>query len=36
VIAHRLSTVRDCDRIYRLEAGRVMASGHFDEVVDEE
>lgn len=36
VIAHRLSTVRDCDRVYRLEAGRVTASGHFDEVVDEE
>lgn len=32
-IAHRLSTVRNCDRIYRLSAGRIETSGNFDEVV---
>lgn len=33
MIAHRLSTVRNCDTIYRLAHGRVEASGSFDEVV---
>lgn len=32
VVAHRLSTVRDVDRIVYLEDGRVMASGTFEEV----
>lgn len=33
MIAHRLSTVRDCDRIFLLRDGRVAASGRFDELV---
>lgn len=33
VIAHRLSTVRNCDVIYRLDKGQIVASGSFDEVV---
>ena len=33
VIAHRLSTVRDCDRIIRLVDGKLMASGSYQEVV---
>ncbi|WP_432537895.1 ABC transporter ATP-binding protein [Kineococcus arenarius] len=33
VVAHRLSTVRDCDAVVVLEAGRVRAVGTFDEVV---
>ena len=33
VIAHRLSTVRECDCIYYLDKGRVVASGRFDELV---
>lgn len=32
VIAHRLSTVRSCDRIIYLEAGRVVGIGPFDEL----
>jgi ATP-binding cassette, subfamily B, bacterial PglK len=32
LIAHRLSTVRKCDRIYLLENGEVKASGSYDEL----
>jgi NHLM bacteriocin system ABC transporter ATP-binding protein len=32
VIAHRLSTVRSADRIYVVEAGRVVEEGAFDEL----
>lgn len=32
VVAHRLSTVRHCDRLIFMESGRVTASGTFDEV----
>lgn len=34
-IAHRLSTLADCDVIYRLEKGRVVASGTLDQVAPE-
>jgi ATP-binding cassette, subfamily B, bacterial PglK len=33
VIAHRLSTVQECDRIYLLEHGRVVAAGSFAELL---
>lgn len=33
VIAHRLSTVREADKIWVLEAGRVAESGTHDELV---
>ena len=33
LIAHRLSTVRECDVIHLMERGRVVASGTFDELV---
>ena len=33
VIAHRLSTVRDADKIWVLEAGQVTESGTHDELV---
>ncbi|MEQ8969610.1 MAG: ABC transporter ATP-binding protein [Coleofasciculus sp. C1-SOL-03] len=33
VIAHRLSTVENCDRVYMLEKGRVVKSGSYQEVV---
>lgn len=32
VVAHRLSTVRDCDQIAFMSDGQVVASGTFDEV----
>jgi len=32
IVAHRLSTVANCDMLYRLEKGRVVRSGSFDEV----
>jgi len=34
MIAHRLSTVRDCDRIFLLKDGRVEASGTFTELTN--
>ena len=34
MIAHRLSTVRDCDAIFMLEQGRVKAQGTYDELVE--
>jgi ABC-type multidrug transport system fused ATPase/permease subunit len=33
IIAHRLTTVANCDLLYRLENGRVVQSGSFAEVV---
>jgi ATP-binding cassette subfamily B protein len=33
VIAHRLSTIAFCDTVYRLEAGRIVQSGSYAEVV---
>jgi ABC-type multidrug transport system fused ATPase/permease subunit len=34
MIAHRLSTVRDCDAIFVLEQGRCVAAGTYDELID--
>lgn len=33
LIAHRLSTVRQCDQIYLLERGTVAANGTFEELI---
>lgn len=32
IIAHRLSTIEHCDRVYRLESGRISASGSLSQV----
>ena len=34
VIAHRLTTVEHCDRIYRMEEGHIVEQGSYDEVVN--
>ncbi len=33
LIAHRLSTVQDCDCIYLLEQGRIVAEGTYDDLM---
>ena len=33
VIAHRVSTLQHCDRIYRLSEGRIVESGTYQEVI---
>lgn len=33
IIAHRLSTVEHCDRVYALEKGRIVRAGSYQEVV---
>jgi ABC-type multidrug transport system fused ATPase/permease subunit len=33
IVAHRLSTVQDCDRLYRLEKGRVIDEGKPDAIL---
>ena len=35
IVAHRLSTVADCDTLYRLDKGRVVQSGTFAEVISQ-
>ena len=32
MIAHRLSTLADCDTIYRLDAGRIIGQGSYAQV----
>jgi ATP-binding cassette, subfamily B, bacterial PglK len=34
IIAHRLTTVRNCDRLYYIKNGRVDASGTYDELYE--
>jgi len=33
VVAHRLSTVQHCDRIYRVENGQIVESGTPEEIL---
>ena len=33
VIAHRLSTVQNCDRILCLDSGRIVEEGNYDELM---
>jgi ABC-type multidrug transport system fused ATPase/permease subunit len=34
IIAHRLSTLVECDHIYHLEQGKIIESGSFQEVIE--
>ena len=33
MIAHRIATVRECDTIYLMEHGRIIARGTYDELL---
>ncbi len=33
IVAHRLTTVAHCDKLYRLDRGRLVSEGAYDEVV---
>jgi len=35
VIAHRISTVRNCDKLLLLDGGELAAEGSFDELLSE-
>ena len=34
IVAYRLSTVRDCDRIYVVEGGAVVAQGRYQDLLE--
>lgn len=34
IIAHRLTTIQDCDVVYLLESGAIIAKGKYDELID--
>ena len=34
IIAHRLTTIKNCDVIFRMENGKIIASGSYQEIVD--
>jgi ATP-binding cassette, subfamily B, bacterial PglK len=35
IVAHRLTTVQDCDRLYKLELGKIVAEGNSDEILSQ-
>ena len=34
IVAHRISTIKDCDVIYYLKNGKIMNSGKFDKLIE--
>jgi ATP-binding cassette, subfamily B, bacterial PglK len=36
IVAHRLSTVANCDWLYRMENGEIVSQGNYDDVVREQ
>ena len=36
IIAHRMSTIEQCDLVYRMEGGRIITSGSYESVVADE
>ena len=36
VIAHRFTTVQHCDRIYKLDQGKIVQSGTYNQVIGNE
>ncbi len=34
IVAHRLSTVRDCDYLYKIEQGKIISQGQPEEILD--
>jgi ABC-type multidrug transport system fused ATPase/permease subunit len=34
VIAHRLTTLKHCDRIYKLDNGRIVDVGSYEKIVE--
>jgi ABC-type multidrug transport system fused ATPase/permease subunit len=34
IIAHRLTTVKECDCIYLMERGEIMAQGTYEELME--
>ena len=35
LIAHRLNTVKNCDQIFKLDKGKIVSKGTFDELINE-